>query len=281
MKTKTVRDQENVLEEVIMRGRALLDFQRGRIAEGNHKFAMKRRGVPDAYLVAYDAANDALKAGEEVIKKELILSVKDHVVANAFAKGHKGIGHGGVGTILATIGKPLTMFPKPSSLWHYCGGHVVDGRAPRHMPGKRSDFSPQARTILFRQATAAIKSANPYRELYDAERLKILARTRLGPSGCPFGVLHEGHEREADDEGAKRKTGESKLLQCVKPGDDGGETSAHVHAHALRVVWKRMLLDLWCAFNPLKVWKTGEPELGLNSVTAVRRRSSSKKLVAV
>ena len=50
-----------------------------------------------------------------------------------------------------------------------------------------------------------------------------------------------------------RKVSEAKKVRQCFTKTEGVERSAHVHAHALRIVAKRILKDVWCAWNPEKV----------------------------
>lgn len=48
-----------------------------------------------------------------------------------------------------------------SSLWHYCGFHVVNGYAPRRKIGEPSDWNPKVRTVLWKCIDAGLKNNVP------------------------------------------------------------------------------------------------------------------------
>ena len=285
---KKVQDAEVTdprLDPIITLGRIRFDFQQGRVAEGNHLKAMLRKFqgtketpprwrvdplVVEAFTHSYRVAFDALKEGEKEISTRLRGHVRAHPVARAFVDGHRGIGYEGLGMILAFLpGGDLTLFKSPGALWAYCGyGVTAEGRAPKRLRGVSGgmNYSPKARTVLYRQAATAMRGTGPYRDLYDQARAAVLARPRVGPSECPFGVEHTGFERQeevsADGVVERRRVDDSKKVRpcfqpCPGPKRKGHETclpgaehSGHVHAHALRIVAKRILKDLWIAFNP-------------------------------
>lgn len=83
-----------------------------------------------------------------------------------------------------TLDGPCTgtlLSPRPGtgvrSLWHYCGLHVVDGRAPRKTKGQRSDWNPVARTIVLMPGGIAeqiVRLRVPkYRERYDEVKERL------------------------------------------------------------------------------------------------------------
>lgn len=256
------KTKATALDSVITYGRMRYDLQKGRVAEGNHLGAMqrsaKKRDVPGAlhklFEVPYENAMAELEQGEAVLTKHLEAAAKAHPVLSKFAREHKGIGPAGLGMIVAHVG-PLDRFKSPGRLWAYCGFHVGDGgTAVRRKPGVLGNWNPSAKTILYRQAVAAVKAKGEYQDLYRAERKRIGKRPRVGPSGCPFGQTHTGLEREEmvlhGEVQRRRVSDDKRVRQCYRVNEEGKQSSAHVHAHCLRVVAKRLLKDLWCAWNP-------------------------------
>lgn len=71
--------------------------------------------------------------------------------------------------------------PRPGtgvrSLWHYCGVHVVNGRAPRKAKGQRADWNVTARTCLLMPGGIAeqiVRQRVPvYRDIYDATKARL------------------------------------------------------------------------------------------------------------
>ncbi len=58
-----------------------------------------------------------------------------------------------------------------SSLWKYCGMHVVDGKAPKREKGIKLDFSIKLRTLCWKISDSFVKQRTPfYRDIYDKEK---------------------------------------------------------------------------------------------------------------
>jgi hypothetical protein len=78
--------------------------------------------------------------------------------------------------VLAATGDP-SRFPAVSSLWHYSGFHVVDGKAPKRVMGEASDFKGSLRMVMHVWADSAVKVRNYYwRPRYDEYRAKVQAK---------------------------------------------------------------------------------------------------------
>lgn len=268
----TPEELSALFDDIHSHARQYLTVQETRIAFSNRIWKMEhpRDGhsdvvFPTPLLEALRASLDATEQVEKNVGKALANLVKQHPFFNVFVESHDGIGHLGVGSILGKIDS-LDRYPMVSSLWHYCGGNNVDGHAvkrlrgmsikPRGADGKSDPYSynPRARTILWRQADAAIKHQNEYRALYDAERAKILARPRIGSSGCPFGHTHEEYARRQTPSGKRKLQNDAKIVaQCIRiDKETGKEISAHVNNHCRRIVWKRILLQLWTEWQNYK-----------------------------
>lgn len=70
----------------------------------------------------------------------------------------------------------IDRFDQVSSFWHYCGEHVVDGRAPGRKKGQAITWSPRLRTALWQMSDSLIKNRNnPWRQFYEQELAKELA----------------------------------------------------------------------------------------------------------
>jgi len=84
------------------------------------------------------------------------------------------------GTCLAPVG-PIRRGTGVQSLWHFCGVHVVGGRAPRLRKGVKADWDPIARTCLLMPGGIAeqiVRLRVPvYRQKYE-EKKALLASLR-------------------------------------------------------------------------------------------------------
>lgn len=93
-------------------------------------------------------------------------------------------------SVVAYLGD-MSRFEQVSSLWHYCGYHVVDGHAPKRQKGKNITWNPKIRTALWSWSDSMLKTKNPiWRPVYDAYRAKELAEHDVK---CPNCKTKEGH----------------------------------------------------------------------------------------
>lgn len=212
---------------------------------------MERDGLAEEWLAEPQAQLDGLRKAERTLNATLEAHVRRHPLA-AFVERTPGLGYGGLGRLLAVTGS-LSRFSNPAKLWAYVGMHVVSGRAPKAKKGERANWARQGRVVCHQIAESMVKlGEGKYREIYDKRRADVLARPRVGDSACPFGHDHVGLEREQDAKGWQRKTGKARVVQCVKTDDEGHETSAHVHADAMRVAVKELLKDLWVEWRRIE-----------------------------
>jgi hypothetical protein len=108
---------------------------------------------------------------------------------------------------LASIG-PLRLGTGVASLWHYCGMHVVNGRAARKVRGVRATWDPIARTCLMMPGGIAeqiVRHRVPvYRERYDEARERLQhergdSASEPDPRPAPLSDEREGEpDRGAD-----------------------------------------------------------------------------------
>jgi len=208
------------------------DIQKLRIAVELRIGAMERDGIQEEQLLPLRAQLDSLDALEHDLDRHLERLMKRHPIAPWIRAEAKGLSLRTFALLFGITG-PLDRFETVPKLWKYLGLHVVDGHSARRTRGERLGFASEGRVRAHLIGTSIVKSGGGgrYREAYDRKRAEYLARPRLGDSGCPFGQEH----RAAEGKG---------ILACVKEGDEG-ETSAHVHAAAMRYAVKRMLRDLW------------------------------------
>jgi len=210
--------------------RLLWDIQKLRIQVGNRIGAMERDGLPPEATAPHVETQKTLEAQERAIERQLVRLAKQHLLAD-WVEACPGLGYGGFARIVGVTGD-FMLFPNVAKVWAYMGMHVVDGHAPKRERGIKGNWSPQGRVVAHQLADSIVKlGRGPYRELYDAKKADYLARPRLGDSGCPMGQVHK-------DKGGK-------VLACVKAGENGSETSAHLHNAAMRVAVKELLKDMW------------------------------------
>lgn len=69
-------------------------------------------------------------------------------------------------------------FDKTSNLWHYCGYHVVDGKAAKPKKGQLSDWNKYLKQALYQFAETQVKLSGPYRKLYDNRKVYEVKRNK-------------------------------------------------------------------------------------------------------
>lgn len=214
------------------------DAQQQRIASRNRA---ERGGVDP---IVYQAYTEALEQAEKVCGKHMRACYK-RIVPKPIVEWQKnthGLGDHLLARILGQLGHPRHATPhhwegtgskrtlvadEPfertiGQLWQYCG----HGRPERKRKGMTAAElaamgSPDLKMLVHLAAECCMKQkASPYRVVYEQQRIKVADKlhsvecVRCGPSG--------------------------------KPAQPGTPWSAgHQHAHALRVVGKEILRDLW------------------------------------
>ena len=211
---------------------------------------------PDVARLA--ALVDMLGKAEHSAELNLTRMMRRHPLG-PWVKGQRGIGDKQAARLLAAIGDPYwnSLHSRPrtvSELWSYCGYHVLPaGHTPieahpnfaggdltggnpdqgsldapgvlvrvaaTRARGQRANWSATAKMRAHLVAVSIVKTAGPWRDVYDTARAKYFEAThqvpckRCGPAG--------------------------------KPAEVGTPLSAgHQHARALRIVAKAVLRELW------------------------------------
>jgi hypothetical protein len=221
--------------------RMLWDIQGQRVATNNRIKAMERDGLMEEDTDELSAFLEVLEKSEGHFDRYLGRLAKSHPLG-PWVQAQPGIGLPGFGRLIGCTGpffpvayedgKVKHGFPNVAKLWAYLGLHVKDGKAPKKTKGEAANWSQQGRKVCYQIGESIVKvGRGPYRQAYDDTKAKYLARPRVGDSGCPMGYVH--------------KDAKGKVLQCIKTDEDGHETSAHIHAVAIRYAVKELLKDMW------------------------------------
>jgi Zn ribbon nucleic-acid-binding protein len=214
------------------------DAQKARIAATNRA---ERGGVDP---VIYSDYLDSLAQAEHVCKLHLAKCYRRVVPApiREWQKSTLGLGQHSIARLLGNLGHPVHAIPHHwegtgsartlvsdppyartlHQLWQFCG-HGAPGARRRGMSADEIGQlgNPKLKTLVHLNAESCMKTlTSPYRAVYDRvrdqseDKVHSVECVRCGPSG--------------------------------KPAQVGSPWSkAHQHAHALRIVGKELLRDLW------------------------------------
>jgi len=125
----------------------------------------------------------------------------------------KGVGPENIAKVIGFIN--IRRADTVSSLWHYAGFHVVDGHAPKPVPGVKLDFNKVLRSMCWRLGSSVIKNGARFGEshfyalfLQELDRLnaKYMAKgwkivpaeelpLKAGKKYEPEGIISVGHVR--------------------------------------------------------------------------------------
>lgn len=243
-------DDSLAYDLLLVLGDQLDDIESSRVAAANRYRSLTTTWMVDGVvfgkglnpeLAACRAVAEHV-AGIELLEHRLILEVRRalrrHPLGPWVART-VGVGEKQAARLLAVVGDPAAR-ANPAKLWAFCGLHVVDSRfggdsdqltgdtqelpvgvAPSLKRGAKANWNGEARKRVWLIASSCVKQArSPYRVVYDDGRVKYADAThsvvcvRCGPSGSP-----------------------------AQPGSL--LSLGHQHARAMRLVMKRVLLDMW------------------------------------
>jgi len=145
-----------------------------------------------------------------------------------FVDNIRGLGRPSLAQIIAEAGD-LAHYANPAKLWSRMGlGLAPDGNT------RYEGRSPRRRALMAVIGTNFLRAGGPYKELYDQRKEYERTKPSCGKAlknakGEPIGECK-------DADGAA----------CCKAG--------HIHNRTLRYIEKRLLLDLWRAWNP-DLWR--------------------------
>ena len=212
---------------------ALDDLERVRIATQNRVRALRQvKGLEGTKFEAnLTELTDALAAMEHKATLDLQRAMRLHPLG-AHVKATKGLGEKQAARLLAAIGNPADR-ATPAKLWQYAG-HGDPARS-RKRRGQVVEFNPTAKMRVHLCAESAMKQRCGACTV--AAKAMVDATPHDGapwqpPHDCTCAATHP-YRAVYDRERAKWADRET---------SDG-----HKHNHALRVVGKHILLDLWKA----------------------------------
>ncbi len=117
--------------------------------------------IPESFKRIYEE----LVGWEKAFYNELYALVKNHPLWTDYLSMIKGIGPVLAAWLITDLNP--ARFTKPSSMWRFCGLHVIDGKAPRRATGQPTDFNPFARTMAWKLGESFRKVGGVYRYFYE------------------------------------------------------------------------------------------------------------------
>ncbi|PNV81254.1 MAG: hypothetical protein C0179_03665, partial [Fervidicoccus sp.] len=114
---------------------------------------------------SFKKIHEELVSWEKAFYNELYALIKNHPLWTDYLSMIKGIGPVLAAWLITDLNP--ARFQKVSSMWKYCGLHVVDGKAPRRIPGQPTDFNPFARTMAWKIGESFRKTGGVYRFFYE------------------------------------------------------------------------------------------------------------------
>ncbi|PAQ00918.1 hypothetical protein LRP31_25510 [Mesorhizobium mediterraneum] len=155
-------------------------------------------------------------------------------VWSEFGQGVRGFGEASLAIIVAEAGD-LSLYPKKGHLWKRMGVAVIDGERQGGLPknAHKEDwiehgYNRQRRSRMWTIGDTLIKAQGPYREVYLAR--KEYERQRAEELGLIVAPSAKIPAKRADE----------------------FMSDGHIHRRAQRYMEKRLLRDLWQAWNHQK-----------------------------
>lgn len=229
-------DEAKVRTEKMKQANALLDeIESGQISAGNLMVS-----ISASTLIPL---RDAIASSRKSIEKALVIDAKTLLIDH-FVDGIKGFGYIGLATIIAEAGD-LSNYANPAKLWKRMGLAVLDGERQR----KKSNpddalvhgYSPRRRSAMYVIGDSMIKSQGKYREIYLARLATEHAKAIAGgliPATTTEATVTSWNER-----------GLPALTRVKKLDATQHRSAGHMANRAQRYMEKRLLRDLWKAWN--------------------------------
>jgi hypothetical protein len=257
--TKAASGPASIYDLLLLAADVLDDLERARIANENRLRSLTRptgaygKGA-SAMLPEVQSLTqivETLRAAEHQAELQLRRLLRETPLAD-WQRRTVGIGERQLARLLALIGDPADR-PNPAKLIAYCALHVIDGAAPRRKDGVKANWRAKTRALLL--AESCIKHPNsPYRPVYDR-----------GREACKDRV----HDRRCQNTKylapSARSSGRASTNGCgTREHPEWGEIGSpwrpgHQHRHALRVVAKAILRDMWAESRRARANEGAEP----------------------
>lgn len=173
---------------------------------------------------------DEMAASVSAVEKRLKKMGAQLPIWEAWGKSINGFGEMGLAQIVGECGD-LSNYENPAKLWKRMGLAVIDGERQQRKAGQEGithGYSPRRRSVMWNIGEALFKHQNRFRDIY--LQRKEYERQRAERDGLTVLPAAKISKLPA----AERK-------QCISEG--------HIHNRAKRYMEKRLLRDLWQAWN--------------------------------
>lgn len=170
--------------------------------------------------------------GEKTVSLETrIKNISENISEILLFESITGVARGSMwaSKLVANIGG-IARFPSVAALWHYCGEHVNDGKAPKRARGSAIDYNPEVRTINWQGVSSCLMQKSKWKWYSEFVKVKSFELANHATK-C---VQNEGKP-------------------CKTP-------QGHCHNQAMRKIRKEILKNFWVACN---TQKTGEASIAL------------------
>jgi hypothetical protein len=187
---KTLKIREDILHLregvkarlAVMQYRKSAGLKLGAIARS---YNVTREDAPDWLKAAFDDLDEMEKVNEHPVEKEIAKQAKkitECVLLNKILDTSTGWMTSAA--VVALLGD-MDRFATVQGLWHYCGYHVVEGKAPRRQKGKTNTWNSKVQTALWQWSMSMLKTMNKtWRPVYDAYRAQEMAVHEEKHPGC-------------------------------------------------------------------------------------------------
>jgi len=211
---------------------------------------------------------------ENFIDKKVATLVKEHPAYPWFSKV-KGVGKENIAKIVGFVDIERATYV--SSLWKYCGMHVVDGKAPKPIPGQKLEYNSRLRTMCWRLGNSLLRAG------LRSVCVQCGTRAPSGATTCPnckkkrlFRTVGTSkfstyYLEEKEKYTIKYRNQGYQVVPATKlPKVEGKKTEGvykgklyisegHIHQMALRKTIKMFLAMLWSAWRESLGLDTPQP----------------------
>lgn len=233
----------------------LNNVQKIRMSTQNRVSQLARQDRRDSTAEYFHAQ---LQAIEDDLVKRIHPVIKGHPTWK-WAGQVRGVGPENLAKVVGLIERVedgtgrhgIECFATPSKLVRFAGLAVIDGRAERRIPGRKTHYNCELRTMLWRLGGSLIKSGGKFYQYYLKEKDYITTRCReqcIEVRATPTGKWCPECQKEVAVKTAEWCPDcESALAKKDEPG--GTMHSGHVHASAQRRMLRMFVIQLDTAWR--------------------------------